>query len=202
MQGCSLVSPHRSRLWLHPQPPAAKVTRLSRRRSVGLSTLVNGGAYGTGLDQPLSRTTWSELLGGGAFGRFHTQEEAVATHVPGREWAKAVVCIVDNQPTIVVLPADHLVDLDRFREACGARSLRLAREAEFRPLYSTASWERCRRSGRSTSSRWWSTKSLTLDPEILFNAGSHREAIRMRYRDFEELVKPTVADFGMPIRVS
>jgi hypothetical protein len=45
-------------------------------------------------------------------------------------------------------------------------------------------------------------KSLTLDPEILFNAGSHREAIRMRYRDFEELVKPTVADFGIPIRVS
>lgn len=43
---------------------------------------------------------------------------------------------------------------------------------------------------------------LTSDPEILFNAGSHREAIRMRYRDFEELMKPTVADFGMPIRES
>jgi Ala-tRNA(Pro) deacylase len=42
-------------------------------------------------------------------------------------------------------------------------------------------------------------RSLTSDPEILFNAGSHREAIRMKYRDFEELVKPTVADFAIPI---
>ncbi len=39
-------------------------------------------------------------------------------------------------------------------------------------------------------------RCLTADPEILFNGGSHREAIRMRYRDFEELVKPAVADFG------
>jgi Ala-tRNA(Pro) deacylase len=44
--------------------------------------------------------------------------------------------------------------------------------------------------------------SLTSDPEIVFNGGSHREAIRMRYRDFAELVKPMVADFGIPIRAS
>jgi prolyl-tRNA editing enzyme YbaK/EbsC (Cys-tRNA(Pro) deacylase) len=34
-----------------------------------------------------------------------------------------------------VLPADRLVDLDRFRDACGARSMRLASEAEIQPLY-------------------------------------------------------------------
>ena len=45
-------------------------------------------------------------------------------------------------------------------------------------------------------------RSLTSDPEILFNGGSHHDAIRMRYRDFEDLVKPTVADFGLPMRES
>ena len=107
---------------------------------------------------------------------YTAQEEAAALHVPGREWAKAVVCVVDDQPTLAVLPADCLVDLDRLRDACGARSARLASEAEFRPLYA--------------------------DPEILFNGGSQHDAIRMRYRDFEDLVKPIVADFGMPIRES
>ena len=34
------------------------------------------------------------------------------------------------------------------------------------------------------------------DMEVAFNAGSHGDAIRMRYRDFEALVKPTVASFG------
>jgi Ala-tRNA(Pro) deacylase len=43
-------------------------------------------------------------------------------------------------------------------------------------------------------------KSLTSDPEISFNGGSHSDAIRMRYRDFEELVQPMVADFGAPMR--
>ena len=88
----------------------------------------------------------------------------------------------------------------RVREACGERSVRLAREAEFRAALFGV------RVGSDAAVRAALQavvdKSLTLDPDILFNAGSHREAIRMRFRDFEELVKPTVADFGIPIRVS
>jgi Ala-tRNA(Pro) deacylase len=58
---------------------------------------------------------------------YTAQEEAAVTHVPRREWAKAVVCMVDDVPVLAVMPADHLVDLERFRAACGARSVRLAR---------------------------------------------------------------------------
>jgi Ala-tRNA(Pro) deacylase len=125
-----------------------------------------------------------------------------AMHVPGREWAKAVVCMVDEQPTLAVVSADLLVDLDRLREACGAKSARLASEAEFRPLYSDCEVGTMPPFGPLYRQPVVIDKRLTSDPEILFNAGSHREAIRMRYRDFEELVKPTVADFGMPIRES
>ena len=130
---------------------------------------------------------------------YTAQEEAAVTHVPGREWAKAVVCIVDDVPTLAVLPADHLVDLDRFREACGARSVRLANEAELRPLYADCEVGAMPPFGPLYKQPVMVDKSLTADPEIVFNAGSHREAIRMRYRDFEDLVKPKVADFGVPI---
>ena len=37
---------------------------------------------------------------------------------------------------------------------------------------------------------------LTADEEIVFNAGSHTELIRMAYRDFEGLVKPKVLKFA------
>jgi Ala-tRNA(Pro) deacylase len=131
---------------------------------------------------------------------YTAQEEAAATHVPGREWAKAVVCMVDDQPTLAVVPADHLVDLDRVREVCGATSVRLASEAELQLLYSDCEVGAMPPFGSLYSQPVVVDTSLTSDPEILFNAGSHREAIRMRYRDFEELVKPTVADFGVPIR--
>jgi Ala-tRNA(Pro) deacylase len=39
-------------------------------------------------------------------------------------------------------------------------------------------------------------RSLTDDEEIVFNAGSHREAVRMRYDDFDRVVHPTVGDFA------
>ena len=37
-------------------------------------------------------------------------------------------------------------------------------------------------------------ESLTHDEEIAFNAGSHTELIKLRYRDFESLVHPEVLD--------
>ena len=133
---------------------------------------------------------------------YTAQEEAAATHVSGREWAKAVVCMVDNRPTLVVLSANRLVDLKRLREACGAESVRLATEAELRPLYSDCEVGAMPPFGPLYQQPVVVDTSLITDPEIVFNAGSHREAIRMRYRDFEKLVKPTIADFGVPVQIS
>ncbi len=37
-------------------------------------------------------------------------------------------------------------------------------------------------------------KRLTEQPEIVFNAGSHTETIRMKYDDFARLVKPKIVE--------
>jgi len=42
---------------------------------------------------------------------YTAQEEAAATHVPGREWAKTVVCIADGKPVLASLPANDRVGL-------------------------------------------------------------------------------------------
>ena len=110
--------------------------------------------------------------------------------------------MVDDQPTLAVVPAHRPVDLDRFREICGATSVRLATEAELRPLYSDCEVGAMPPVGPLCKQPVVVERTLTSDPEILFNGGSHHDAIRMRYRDFEDLVKPIVADFGMPIRES
>lgn len=44
------------------------------------------------------------------------------------------------------------------------------------------------------------SESLAMDEEIAFNAGSHRELIKMAYRDFERLVKPKVMKFSVEIK--
>jgi len=38
---------------------------------------------------------------------------------------------------------------------------------------------------------------LLRDEGIAFNAGSHTELVRLRYKDFERLVRPKIADFAV-----
>jgi Ala-tRNA(Pro) deacylase len=39
-------------------------------------------------------------------------------------------------------------------------------------------------------------ESLSYDKEIAFNAGSHRELLRMVWEDFDELVRPEITKFA------
>jgi len=45
-------------------------------------------------------------------------------------------------------------------------------------------------------------ESLTRDEEIAFNAGSHKELIKLAYRDFERLVHPVVLRFARKASVT
>ena len=60
---------------------------------------------------------------------FTAQEVAAVSHVPGRSWAKIVVCFLDDEPILVVLPAHMIVDLEGLRALSGACVVRLARES-------------------------------------------------------------------------
>jgi Ala-tRNA(Pro) deacylase len=66
---------------------------------------------------------------------YTAQEEAAATHVPGRDWAKVVVCFIDGAPVQAVLPAPLAVNLERLLELARGGEIRLAREDELRRLY-------------------------------------------------------------------
>jgi Ala-tRNA(Pro) deacylase len=130
---------------------------------------------------------------------YTAQAEAAVTHVPGHLWAKAVVCMVEAQPLLAVVPATLAVDLKRLRDALGTRDVRLARETEIESLYPDCELGAMPPFGALYGQRVVVDERLARDPEIVFNGGSHRDAIRMQYRDFEALVKPTVAAFAAPM---
>jgi len=127
---------------------------------------------------------------------YTAQEEAAAAHVPGREWAKVVVCVADERPILAVLPAPLKIDLSRLREAAHARAVRLAREDEFKGLYDDCEIGAMPPLGPLYHQDVVVDRSLADDRDIVFDAGSHRESIRMPFRQFERLVRPTVAPIG------
>ena len=121
---------------------------------------------------------------------FTAQEEAAAAHVPGREWAKTVVCMADGRPILAVLPACSRVDLAALRSLAGAREVRLATEQEFSGLYPECETGAMAPLGPLYNQPVYVDDSLAEDPEIVFHAGTHVDAIRIRFVDFVKLVHP------------
>ncbi len=124
---------------------------------------------------------------------YTAQELAASTHVPGREVAKAVVVSVDGKPTMAVIPSPSKVDLRRVREVMGAKEANLLTESEFAGRFSGCELGAMPPFGNLYGMDTLVDEKLTWDSEIVFNAGSHTEAVKMAYDDFERCVHPKIA---------
>jgi Ala-tRNA(Pro) deacylase len=127
---------------------------------------------------------------------FTAQERAAVSHVPGCCWAKIVVCVADAEMILAVVPAHRMVDLDALRALAGAAVVRLAREPEFASAYPDCEPGAMPPFGALYHQRVFVDESLVGEAEMVFNAGTHTDAIRMHYGDFAELANPTVGAFA------
>jgi Ala-tRNA(Pro) deacylase len=128
---------------------------------------------------------------------FTAQEEAAATHVRGRDWAKTVVCFADEKPVLVVVPAHYHVDLERLRVLAGARVTRLAKEHELPALYPGCETGAVPPLGPLYGQRVFVDRVTAADPEVVFHAGTHVDAVRMTFDDLAALCSPTVGEIGV-----
>jgi len=131
---------------------------------------------------------------------YSAQEEAAVTHVPGRDWAKSVVCFIDGEPAQAVVPADLEVDLDRLAVVARATSIRLADERELRWLYPDCECGAMPPLGPLYKQMVYLDEALADEEEIVFNAGTHGDAVKMRYDDFAQIALPIVGRFARRIR--
>ncbi len=125
------------------------------------------------------------------------QELAAAVHVTGYEVAKSVLVEADGEPVIAVLPAADIVDTDRLAAALGARRVRLMREAEFAGLFGDCEIGAEPPLGSLYGLPVVVDRRLAHSAPLIFSAGSHEEALEMRYEDFADLEHPTLADFAI-----
>lgn len=126
---------------------------------------------------------------------FTAQETAQTSHISGKEVAKTVMIKLDGKPAMVVLRAPDTVNLDRIRKASGAKHVQLAGEKDFSELFPDCEVGAMPPFGNLYGIEVFAEKILSHDREIAFNAGTHRELVKMDYRDFERLVKPKEVAF-------
>lgn len=128
---------------------------------------------------------------------FTAQEEAALAHVPGRNWAKVVICFADGEPIQVVVPADLQVDLVQLADTADALEVRLAREEELRWLFPECEPGAMPPFGPLFRQHVYVDRLLTEEEEIAFNGGTHVDAVIMRYEDFAGLTNPTIGRFAV-----
>jgi Ala-tRNA(Pro) deacylase len=130
---------------------------------------------------------------------FTAQEEAAVTHTPGRQWAKTVVCLLDDEPVLAVVPADRVVDIERLRQVAGAKTGRLASEREFAWMYPDCEVGAMPPFGPLYHQRVFVDRALSRMPDVLFNAGTHVDGVKTSFRSFCEMVNPVIAEFTVHV---
>jgi Ala-tRNA(Pro) deacylase len=118
---------------------------------------------------------------------------AEAAHISGKEMAKTVIVDSDGKMVMAVLPASKRLSLAEAARVTGGTHVRLAAEYEFAKLFPGCEVGAMPPFGNLYGVDVYVDPTLTADEEIVFNAGTHTELIRMRYADFDRLVRPKVA---------
>jgi Ala-tRNA(Pro) deacylase len=129
---------------------------------------------------------------------YTAREVARADHVPPRSFAKTVVVHADDGYAMAVLPADKHVDLYELREAFGCRHLRLATEKELGELFPECELGAMPPFGNGTlyDLPVFADGLLMAEETIGFNAGTHRDVVRMGSQDWAKQVRPKVLAFA------
>jgi Ala-tRNA(Pro) deacylase len=128
---------------------------------------------------------------------FTAQEVAATVHVTGKEIAKTIVVNVDGKFAMVVIPAPHKVSLKLLKELLGAKEVRLASEAELTQLFPDCELGAMPPFGNLYDMPVYISTSLKDRKEVIFNACTHTELIKISYADFERLVQPRVGEISV-----
>jgi Ala-tRNA(Pro) deacylase len=128
---------------------------------------------------------------------YTAQRTAESLHVPGREMAKTTVIKADGAMLLAVLPGPMHVSLEQFRQVSGRQKVELATEQEFQTLFPGCDVGAMPPFGNLYGLDVWVEERLAEDESIVFNAGTHTEAVRMGFADFARLVKPRRARFAL-----
>jgi Ala-tRNA(Pro) deacylase len=127
---------------------------------------------------------------------YRARATAEDTHTPPVEFAKAVFLRIDEGYAVAALPATHFVAPSRMARAIGADEIRLASEREMEKLCPGCEVGAAPPVGALFDLPTYASPVLARDERITFNAGSHQDAVRMRWDDFVLVARPEVVPLG------
>jgi Ala-tRNA(Pro) deacylase len=122
---------------------------------------------------------------------FTAQEVAASAHISGKQLAKIVIVKIGKQLAMVVLPANEHVNFTALKEVAGSNA-DLAKESDFKTKFPECEVGAMPPFGNLYDMPVFASNHLSEHDQIVFNAGTHSELMKLAYRDFERLVHPKI----------
>jgi Ala-tRNA(Pro) deacylase len=128
---------------------------------------------------------------------YTAQELAAAQGVKGRQVAKVAMVHADARIVMLVMPASYRIDSAELKGLVDAQEARLATEEDISGLFPDSDTGAIPPIGNLYDVLVYEVRALTEDPEIVFQVGTHRDTMKIAYRDYARLAQPIVADFAV-----
>ena len=126
---------------------------------------------------------------------FTAQRIAQAEHIPGKMQVKVVMLRSGDQFYMAVLPAVAQVDVGAFNKATG-KKCQLATEVEFKDLFPDCEIGAMPPLGSFYMLPVYADDMLEEDDEIVMQAGTHTESVKITWDDYLRLERPTLVQIS------
>ena len=127
---------------------------------------------------------------------YTSQETARSEHVSGKKVAKVVMVKADDQDVMTVLSAADKLSLNKLKNLLGAKEVRLATEEEFKALFPDCEVGAMPPFGSLYRVPFFVDMGLAENKFIIFNAGTHRESVKISYKDYAKIAQPEIVQFA------
>jgi Ala-tRNA(Pro) deacylase len=121
---------------------------------------------------------------------------ALATHIPDRNLAKTLLVRADEQYWMAVLRADFHFNQKLLKHALEAKHVSLATEEELTVFFPDCEVGAMPPFGKLYALPVVVDKALVEDEEIVFNACTHSQSVKMKFDEYQRLVQPIIAEIA------
>jgi len=118
---------------------------------------------------------------------------AKSAHVSVREMVKSVLVKLDGNYILAVLPSISKIDFKKLKEITGSHTATLADEEDLENLFPDCTTGAIPPLGNLYHIPVISDSLVTKQKDLFFEAGSHREIVKMHISDYLKLTHPKIA---------
>lgn len=128
---------------------------------------------------------------------FVADKVAAATNASCNKMLKTVIVWMDGEMAMLVLPASRAVNFDLLRKETGAKDVSFANESDFKSKFPGCETGAMPPFGSIFEMRTIVDSKVTKPDHVIFRAGDHDTAVRMKREDFHELAGADIVSFSV-----